>query len=382
MKILSVVGARPNMMKVAPFIHAINLHNKISQPYIHHFLVHTGQHYDFEMSNIFFEQLNISKADKYLKIGSGTHSEQVGKTMIEFEKVLELKKPDWVVLVGDVNATLACSITTKKQKIKLCHIEAGLRSNDMNMPEEINRLVTDVIADLLLVPDKFSFNNLIREGKDENSVKMVGNIMIDSFEQNKTNAKELDLITIAKKNIVNSNKFIDFSNSDYALLTIHRPSNVDNREKLETIVNFITDYVLSDLLLIWPVHPRTKKQLDKFKIWKDLLKNNRIIILNPIGYYEMLKLNLNAKIVFTDSGGVQEESCVIGTPCLCLRSNTERPITLAENGGTVHLVDEDLRNLKDIYKDLINNEKSPNIPEKWDGKTAARCLDEIINFAN
>ena len=190
MKILSVVGARPNMMKVAPFIHAINLHNKISQPYIHHFLVHTGQHYDFEMSNIFFEQLNISKADKYLKIGSGTHSEQVGKTMIEFEKVLELKKPDWVVLVGDVNATLACSITTKKQKIKLCHIEAGLRSNDMNMPEEINRLVTDVIADLLLVPDKFSFNNLIREGKDENSVKMVGNIMIDSFEQNKTNAKE------------------------------------------------------------------------------------------------------------------------------------------------------------------------------------------------
>ena len=382
MKILSVVGARPNMMKIAPFIRAINLHNKISQPYIDHFLVHTGQHYDYEMSNIFFEQLNILKADRYLKIGSGTHSEQVGETMIEFEKVLELEKPDWVVLVGDVNATLACSITTKKQKIKLCHIEAGLRSNDMNMPEEVNRLVTDAISDLLLVPDKFSFRNLIREGKDKNSIKMVGNIMIDSFEQNKAHAKKIDLISIAKKNINNSNKFVDFSNSDYALITIHRPSNVDNREKLELIVNFISEYVLYNLILIWPMHPRTKKQLKEFKMWKNLLNNNRIIILNPIGYFEMLKLNLNARIVFTDSGGVQEESCVIGTPCLCLRSNTERPITLAENGGTVHLVDESLKNLKDTYKGMINNKKSPSIPEKWDGKTAARCLDEIINFAN
>ena len=377
MKILSVVGARPNLMKIAPFIDSINIHNQKFKPLVKHFLLHTGQHYDNEMSNIFFKQLNISEADVYLKVGSGSHAEQVGKTMIEFEKVLEYEKPDWVVVVGDVNATLACSVTTKKQRIKLCHIEAGLRSNDMNMPEEINRLVTDSISDLLLTPDRFSFNNLIQEGKDKNNVKMVGNIMIDTFEKNRDFCSKLSLDQILKNNIV-GNKI--FSNLEYVLLTIHRPSNVDNRRKLNKIIDFLINKVVSEFPVIWPVHPRTKKQLDRFGLWKDLVKNNRVIILKPVGYFEMVKLNMDAKIILTDSGGIQEESCVIGTPCLSLRSNTERPITLVKNGGTVDLVDEELKNLNITYKSLLGKKRKPTIPEKWDGNTAKRCLNEILKF--
>ena len=377
MKILSVVGARPNLMKIAPFIDSINIHNQKFKPLVKHFLLHTGQHYDNEMSNIFFKQLNISEADVYLKVGSGSHAEQVGKTMIEFEKVLEYEKPDWVVVVGDVNATLACSVTTKKQRIKLCHIEAGLRSNDMDMPEEINRLVTDSISDLLLTPDRFSFNNLIQEGKDKNNVKMVGNIMIDTFEKNRDFCSKLSLDQILKNNIV-GNKI--FSNLEYVLLTIHRPSNVDNRRKLNKIIDFLINKVVSEFPVIWPVHPRTKKQLDRFGLWKDLVKNNRVIILKPVGYFEMVKLNMDAKIILTDSGGIQEESCVIGTPCLSLRSNTERPITLVKNGGTVDLVDEELKTLNSTYKNLLGNKRKPTIPEKWDGNTAERCLNEILKF--
>tara|TARA_Y100001970_G_C14183993_1_gene831446 strand:- start:238 stop:1377 length:1140 start_codon:yes stop_codon:yes gene_type:complete len=378
MKIISVVGARPNLMKIAPFINAINVYNEKFKPLVNHYLVHTGQHYDTDMSDIFFKQLSISTADKYLKIGSGSHAQQVGKTMIEFEKVLEIEKPDWVVVVGDVNATLACSVTTKKQKIKLCHIEAGLRSNDITMPEEINRIVTDSLSDLLLVPDKFSFNNLIKEGKNENNVKMIGNIMIDTFEKNRSYAIKMDLETIIKKNTIKNKTLF---NDEYVLLTLHRPSNVDNESKLCKIVDFLTNKVTTQFPVIWPVHPRTKKQLERFHIWENLIRDNSIIILKPIGYFEMIKLNMEAKIVLTDSGGLQEESCVIGTPCLSLRSNTERPITLIQNGGTVSLVDEELKNLNRIYKNLLIKGKNPSIPEKWDGKTAERCLSEILKFS-
>jgi len=365
-------------MKIAPFINAINVYNEKFKPLVNHYLVHTGQHYDTDMSDIFFKQLSISTADKYLKIGSGSHAQQVGKTMIEFEKVLEIEKPDWVVVVGDVNATLACSVTTKKQKIKLCHIEAGLRSNDITMPEEINRIVTDSLSDLLLAPDKFSFNNLIKEGKNENNVKMIGNIMIDTFEKNRSYAIKMDLETIIKKNTIKNKTLF---NDEYVLLTLHRPSNVDNESKLCKIVDFLTNKVTTQFPVIWPVHPRTKKQLERFHIWENLIRDNSIIILKPIGYFEMIKLNMEAKIVLTDSGGLQEESCVIGTPCLSLRSNTERPITLIQNGGTVNLVDEELKNLNRIYKNLLIKGKNPSIPEKWDGKTAERCLSEILKFS-
>ena len=377
MKIISVVGARPNLMKIAPFINAIKMHNQKFKSSVNHYLVHTGQHYDTDMSDIFFKQLNISKADKYLKIGSGSHAQQVGKTMIEFEKVLEIEKPVWVVVVGDVNATLACSITTKKQKIKLCHIEAGLRSNDITMPEEINRIVTDSLSDLLLVPDRFSYNNLIQEGKNKNRVKMVGNIMIDTFEKNKLLAKKFDVTTIIKKNTLKNKTLF---NNKYVLLTLHRPSNVDSQKKLFTIIDFLTKRVATQFPIIWPIHPRTKKQLKRFHIWEKILDDKRMIILNPIGYLEMIKLNMQAKMLLTDSGGLQEESCVIGTPCLSLRSNTERPITLEQNGGTVNLIDEELKKLDSVYMNLINKKRNPTAPEKWDGKSAQRCLDEILGF--
>ena len=377
MKIISVVGARPNLMKIAPFINAIKMHNQKFKSSVNHYLVHTGQHYDTDMSDIFFKQLNISKADKYLKIGSGSHAQQVGKTMIEFEKVLEIEKPVWVVVVGDVNATLACSITTKKQKIKLCHIEAGLRSNDITMPEEINRIVTDSLSDLLLVPDRFSYNNLIQEGKNKNRVKMVGNIMIDTFEKNKLLAKKFNVTTIIKKNTLKNKTLF---NNKYVLLTLHRPSNVDSQNKLFTIIDFLTKRVATQFPIIWPIHPRTKKQLKRFHIWEKILDDKRMIILNPIGYLEMIKLNMQAKMLLTDSGGLQEESCVIGTPCLSLRSNTERPITLEQNGGTVNLIDEELKKLDSVYMNLINKKRKPTAPEKWDGKSAQRCLDEILGF--
>ena len=377
MKIISVVGARPNLMKIAPFINAIKMHNQKFKSSVNHYLVHTGQHYDTDMSDIFFIQLNISKADKYLKIGSGSHAQQVGKTMIEFEKVLEIEKPDWVVVVGDVNATLACSITTKKQKIKLCHIEAGLRSGDITMPEEINRIVTDSLSDLLLVPDRFSYNNLIQEGKNKSRVKMVGNIMIDTFEKNKLFAKKIDVTTIIKKNTLKNKTLF---NDKYVLLTLHRPSNVDSQNKLFTIIDFLTQRVATQFPIIWPMHPRTKKQLKRFHIWEKILDDKRMIILNPIGYFEMIKLNMQAKVLLTDSGGLQEESCVIGTPCLSLRSNTERPITLEQNGGTVNVIDEELKKLDSVYMNLINKKRKPTVPEKWDGKSAQRCLDEILEF--
>ena len=378
MKIISVVGARPNLMKIAPFISAIDIHNKKYKPIVNHYLVHTGQHYDADMSEIFFKQLNISSADKYLKIGSGSHAQQVGKTMIEFEKVLEVEKPDWVVVVGDVNATLACSITAKKQKIKLCHIEAGLRSNDMNMPEEINRIVTDSLSDLLLAPDNFSFNNLIQEGKKPYNVKMIGNIMIDTLEKNKSYATNISLKNVIKKNTITNSTLND---DEYILLTLHRPSNVDNKRKLCKIIDFLIEKVTTQFPVIWPVHPRAKKQLSRFKIWDDLIKNDRLIILKPIGYFEMIKLNTEAKIIITDSGGIQEESCVLGTPCLSLRSNTERPITLTKNGGTVKIVDEELKELNSVFNSLIKGKRKSSIPEKWDGNTAKRCLKEILKFS-
>ena len=298
--------------------------------------------------------------------------------MIEFEKVLEVEKPDWVVVVGDVNATLACSITAKKQKIKLCHIEAGLRSNDMNMPEEINRIVTDSLSDLLLAPDNFSFNNLIQEGKKPYNVKMIGNIMIDTLEKNKSYATNISLKNVIKKKTITNSTL---NNDEYILLTLHRPSNVDNERKLCKIIDFLIEKVATQFPVIWPVHPRAKKQLSRFKIWDDLIKNDRLIILKPIGYFEMIKLNTEAKIIITDSGGIQEESCVLGTPCLSLRSNTERPITLTKNGGTVKIVDEELKELNSVFNSLIKGKRKSSIPDKWDGNTAKRCLKEILKFS-
>lgn len=383
MKIISVVGARPNFMKVAPFIKAINEYNNCqNHSSIDHLLVHTGQHYDDRMSKAFFLQLGIPDADINLGVGSGSHAEQVGNTMIEFEKVLRIENPDWVVVFGDVNAILACSVTAKKENIKCCHVEAGLRSGDLSMPEEINRLVTDRISDLLLTPDRVAYENLLKEGISDSNIRFVGNIMIDTLESNRKNAAALDFITILRENSVSKFLMDGFLNSQtaYAIITIHRPSNVDNEHSLKSIVEFLLKEVSRDMPLIWPVHPRTRKMLEKYGLWENLLNSNNLILLNPLGYLEMLKLNMNCRIMLTDSGGLQEECTLLGTTCLTLRLNTERPITLLEAGGTSILVGNEIEQIKRAYHINKSKTRFPVRPELWDGNTAKRCLDAILSY--
>jgi UDP-N-acetylglucosamine 2-epimerase (non-hydrolysing) len=382
MKIISVVGARPNFMKIAPFIKAINAYNSLNNNTIEHYLVHTGQHYDDRMSHYFFEQLEIPEADINLSVGSGSHAEQVGNTMIEFEKVLRLKKPDWVVVVGDVNAILACSITAKKENVRCCHIEAGLRSGDLSMPEEINRLVTDRISDLLLTPDRISSENLRKEGILDEKIVFTGNIMIDTLENNRDKAGKLNIENIIKSNSINS-IWTRLSNSveqNFAVVTLHRPSNVDTEEVLEPIVRFMIDEICEEMPLIWTIHPRTRKMLETFGLLGEVMSHKKLFLLEPLGYLEMLKLNMHARIILTDSGGLQEECTVLGTPCLTLRWNTERPITLREHGGVSVLVGNNIIRIRDEYLKAINKPRIPSRPELWDGRTAERCLNAILDY--
>lgn len=387
MKIISVVGARPNFMKIAPFIRAIEeYNNKNQKEKIEHLLVHTGQHYDARMSDNFFEALGIPDADINLEVGSGSHAYQVGQTMIKFEKVLKEHKPDWVIVVGDVNATLACSVTTKKENIKCCHIEAGLRSGDMRMPEEINRLVTDRLSDLLLTPDRLSTQNLLNESVPESRIKFVGNIMIDTLEVNHKIADSLHISQIIRENLFENMGINDIQNKiqqvkgNFALMTLHRPSNVDSKEILESLISFICDEVTNRMPVIWPIHPRTTNKLKEFGLWKKVINTPDLILLHPLGYHEMLKFNMSAKVMLTDSGGLQEECCVLGTPCLTLRWNTERPITLRENGGASVLVGNNIDLLRKEFNETLILERKPKRPELWDGHTAERCLDAIISF--
>ena len=386
MKIISVVGARPNFMKIAPFIRAINDHNKKNGKKINHLLVHTGQHYDDKMSRAFFKALDIPDADINLNVGSGTHAEQVGRTMMEFEKVVRKEKPDWVVVVGDVNATCACSITAKKEHVKCAHIEAGLRSRDLTMPEEINRLVTDRLSDLLLTPDRLSGENLVKEGVPENQIKFVGNIMIDTLEAQREKAAKLDPVAIVETNMETGQATLadaqkqSLLNGKFAGMTLHRPSNVDDKTIMTGIMDFLLNRVSKDMPLLWPAHPRAVKQLQKFGLWNRVLETENFIILHPLNYHDLLRLNMGARIMLTDSGGLQEECCVLGTPCLTLRWNTERPVTLREYGGASVLVGNDIEKIKTEYQKTMEMDRVPTRPELWDGNTAMRCIEAIINF--
>jgi len=415
MKIISVAGARPNFMKIAPFVKAIETYNRYissdqkenslesngsesinpsSNPSngtpITHILVHTGQHYDDQMSRAFFDQLGIPEPDIYLGVGSGSHAEQVGNTMIEFEKVVNAYKPDWVVVVGDVNATLACSLTAKKEWIKCCHIEAGLRSGDMTMPEEINRIVTDRVSDLLLTPDLIANENLRKEGIPQDKIHFVGNIMIDTLETNREKAARFDINQIIFENLpdeVSSRERIRIKLSrlklrenSYGLMTLHRPSNVDYTDALGRIVHLLVKEIVNELPVIWPLHPRTKKQLQEFGLWNDIIHSSNVILTQPLGYLEMLRLNMGARVMLTDSGGLQEECTVLGTPCLTMRWNTERPATLKEKGGTCVLVGNDIDKIRLEYQKALGESRSPHRPELWDGKTAERCLEAILRF--
>lgn len=384
MRIISVVGARPNFMKVAPFINAVKNYNcsnyKDNKNTIEHILVHTGQHYDDRMSKKFFEDLNIPEADVNLGIGSGSHAQQVGYSMVALEKVFEEFKPDWVVVYGDVNATLAASVTAKKLHIKVCHIEAGLRSGDLSMPEEINRLVTDRLSDLLLTPDKISYENLKKEGIADSSIRFVGNIMIDTLEANLLKTNSYNINQIVFSNLISSNNTIQIEENKYAVMTLHRPSNVDDKIVLTSLVEFVITEVSEVIKVIWAVHPRTEKKLKDFDLWNELIKTPNVYIVSPLGYHEMLKLNMHAKLMLTDSGGLQEECTVLGTPCLTMRWNTERPITLRQYGGASVLVGNNIQRIREEFHRTLNNPRKPDRPELWDGKTAERCLHEILNF--
>ena len=387
MKILSVVGARPNFMKIAPFIKAINSYNESlplspsPTPPISHILVHTGQHYDDRMSKSFFEDLNIPDADINLGVGSGSHAEQVGNTMIAFEKVLRAEKSDWVVVVGDVNATLACSVTAKKENIKCCHIEAGLRSGDLSMPEEINRLVTDRLSDLLLTPDHISTKNLIREGVPESAIRMVGNIMIDTLESNRNKASALQLSEVHRRNALLEYQFHPSLHEDrYIVVTLHRPSNVDEKTVFSSLVHFLTREVTNDFPVVWPIHPRALKRLEEFGLWQEVVEQKSLILLHPVGYHDMLRLNMGAKMILTDSGGLQEECTILGTPCLTLRWNTERPVTLRDHGGASVLVGNNIDRIRSEYNIARNLSRTPVRPDLWDGHAAERCLKAILEY--
>ncbi len=378
LKIMSVVGARPNFMKIAPLVRELRRYADRFDP----ILVHTGQHYDATMSEAFFKGLGIPNPDVDLEIGSGSHAEQVGRTMIAFEKTVREHRPDWVVVVGDVNATCACAITAKKEHIRLAHIEAGLRSFDLDMPEEINRMVTDRLSDLLFTTDEMADQNLLREGTPPARIRRVGNIMIDTLEQQRSMAAPLNPALFCREQALaeRSTPLPALQDDRFAVLTLHRPSNVDSAAVLKPLVDFLAGEVASDMPLVWPVHPRTRKQLELFGLWETVRDCPGMVLTQPLGYHEMLRLTLGARVMFTDSGGLQEECCVLGTPCLTLRWNTERPVTLREHGGASILVGNDVARLRPAYRESIARPRSIHRPPLWDGHAAERivaCFREL-----
>jgi UDP-N-acetylglucosamine 2-epimerase (non-hydrolysing) len=330
-------------------------------------ICHTGQHFDEKMSKVFFNDLNLPESDFYLAVGSGSHAVQTAKIMIEFEKVLLDEKPDLIIVVGDVNSTIACSIVASKLNIKIAHVEAGLRSFDRTMPEEINRMVTDTLSDFLFVSEESGLANLKREGISDSKVFFVGNIMIDS-------------LVYYMDRIDDSNIMAEYrlKNNNYILATFHRPSNVDSGSDIQSLVELLN--LLSERRkLIFPVHPRTMKKLEE----NDLIDkmNPNIIVTNPVGYIDFLYLMKNAELVITDSGGIQEETTYLGVQCLTVRENTERPVTI--NIGTNQLVGTDIPNIKSAADGVLDGKvKKGGIPKLWDGKTAERIVSILMEKLN
>jgi UDP-N-acetylglucosamine 2-epimerase (non-hydrolysing) len=365
MKIFLVAGARPNFMKIAPIVRALKAQSdpQITQiTRIEYKIVHTGQHYDYEMSQTFFDDLELPKPDFFLEAGSGSHATQTAKIMVAFEEVCLAKKPDIVIVVGDVNSTLACSIVAKKLLIKVAHVEAGLRSFDLSMPEEINRMVTDSIADYFFVTEKSAVENLLKEGKPKERIHFVGHVMIDNlFHQ----LKRLEEEKLPQFSTYKLKKDLE----NYIFLTLHRPSNVDSRETFLGIVEALNE-ISAEIPILFPIHPRTRKMLEAFNI----KLNNRITLLEPLGFREALFLWKDAVMVMTDSGGVQEETTALGVPCLTLRENTERPVTVEMGTNTV--AGNKKESILKHFHQVINNSKTgAAIPPKWDGKAAVRIVD-------
>lgn len=362
MKILHVVGTRPNFMKLAPVFMAAKNRDGIKQ-----IIVHTGQHYDVNMSDIFFKELGLLEPNINLGVGSGSHAIQTAQIMIRFEEVVVKKKPDIVLVYGDVNSTVAASLVCSKLSICVGHVEAGLRSFDRTMPEEINRLLADQIADLLFTPSNDGNENLLHEGIAKEKVHFVGNVMIDTL---------IRLLPSAEKLWKNLSSKLKIEDKQYGLVTLHRPSNVDEPEILLSIINTLKEISI-DLPLIFPIHPRTKIRMQEYGFI--FPKKSYLIFTEPVGYLEFLCMEKHAKLVITDSGGIQEETTFLGIPCLTVRKNTERPVTVTI--GTNTIVGHDMELLKiEVRKILNGNSKKGDIPPLWDGKAGERIVEIIENI--
>lgn len=383
-KVINVVGARPNFMKVAPILREMRKYPEKFDP----LLVHTGQHYDYQMSKVFFKDLELLEPDIYLGVGSGTHGEQTGKIMIKFEKVLLKKKPNLVIVVGDINSTLAATLAAVKLHIPVAHVEAGLRSYDRKMPEEINRLLTDAISDYLFTPSPDADENLIKEGIPKEKIYLVGDVMVDSLLYNKVKARNSDIL--AKLGLMESSYPTPHIShlTDYALLTLHRPSNVDDKQSLARIMKALKE-ISTKIPIIFPAHPRTVKNIgnfgmsNRFMNWNgNSVRQNGIYLLKPLGYLDFLALEMNCKFVFTDSGGIQEETTVLNVPCLTLRNTTERPTTITQGTNTLVWNDTE-RIIEEAFTILKGKGKKGKCPKLWDGKTAERIVsilqNELIN---
>lgn len=451
MKIILIAGARPNFMKVAPIIRAINSFNQTNSinsiNSINYTLVHTGQHYDYEMSKVFFEDLDLPDPDVYLGTGSGTHAEQTANVMVKFEKVLIAERPDMVIVVGDVNSTLACALvaskidygeTRKKNQVfrniksgichltsdscgrrpLIAHVEAGLRSFDRSMPEEINRILTDAISDYLFTPSKDANENLKREGISEDKIFFVGNVMVDNLHLSLEKAKKSNILKKLdlQKELSTSNFSLSDNcqlptenclstdncqlTTDYCLLTLHRPGNIDQKDCFLSIIKALTE-ISKQIRVIFPVHPRTKKQIETFGLQRYFInsstQNSKLVthkcgihFVDPLGYLDFLSLMMHSRFVITDSGGVQEETTVLGVPCFTLRDTTERPITITE--GTNKLVSienlvSEINEILTLHKsnsvDSIPSTHSSNskkIPKFWDGKASERIIKILCGY--
>jgi UDP-N-acetylglucosamine 2-epimerase (non-hydrolysing) len=356
MNILNVVGARPNLMKMAPLVEAMQ-----SYPDIRQTLLHTGQHYDAKMSQVFFDQLGLPQPDLYLGVGSGSHAEQTARVMHAFEPILLEYKPDLVLVVGDVNSTMACTLTAAKLHLPVAHIEAGLRSFDRTMPEEINRLVTDVLSTFLFTTSVDANQNLQREGIPQEKIFLVGNVMIDTLNKHRTRAQ-----------ILGTPARFKLEPSHYALLTLHRPANVDKAETLHSILEALIT-IQNEIPILFPAHPRTIRRIQEFGFQARVAKAPNLHLVEPLGYLEFLDLMMHARLVLTDSGGIQEETTILGVPCLTLRENTERPITITE--GTNELVGTDPKRIITATQRVLGEQgKTGRMPQLWDGHAAERIV--------
>jgi UDP-N-acetylglucosamine 2-epimerase (non-hydrolysing) len=359
MKILHVIGARPNFMKIAPIMRAVAGRGFAEQK-----LVHTGQHYDVSMSDVFFTDLGMPFPDIHLGVGSGSHAEQTAKVMVGFEKVCLDERPDLVVVAGDVNSTMACAIDCAKLRVPCAHVEAGLRSFDLDMPEEVNRIVTDRLCEILLTPSPDGDENLRREGTPDERIFRVGNVMIDTL-----------LAHLPRARATGSPRRLGVEAGGYAVLTLHRPSNVDDRRVLARILDAI-EQIQRELPVVFPAHPRTRKRFEEFGFAPRVDGMKGLRVCDPLGYLDFLGLTSQARLVLTDSGGLQEETTALGIPCLTLRENTERPVTVTEGTNTIVGVDPE-RILSAASEALGGSGKAGRIPALWDGRASDRIADVL-----